>query len=218
MVVLSYSVIHYIYIPGALGPCFHYCCSVYGICKWWDTLVVFVCLLFVDYTISLSSCVLYLIIIIKSEVWIINHCLWLGHEIVVCAVSLTMFFSMIAPGDVISLSVSVCLSSLHFLLSLSSPFLSTPTHSQSLFLCLFWQGCAARKRQNPPISKGDDRTKHVRVMMKYVTPNVYPYVDLCTGPQNGDPFERHIIELSWRVNYLTWCVNLFTDQSSSLIK
>ena len=56
MVVLSYSVIYYIYIPGTLGPCFHYWCSVYGICKWSDTLwpVGRVCL-FADYTISLSS-------------------------------------------------------------------------------------------------------------------------------------------------------------------
>ena len=37
------------------------------------------------------ECVLYLIIIIKPEVWIINHCLWLGHETMVCAVCLTMF-------------------------------------------------------------------------------------------------------------------------------
>ena len=56
MVVLSYSVIYYIYIPGALGPCFHYWCSVYGICKWWDTLwPVGRVRLFADYTISLSS-------------------------------------------------------------------------------------------------------------------------------------------------------------------
>ena len=44
MVVLSYSVIYYIYIPGTLGPCFHYWCSIYGISQWSDTLVVFVCL------------------------------------------------------------------------------------------------------------------------------------------------------------------------------
>ena len=31
-------------------------------------------------------CVLYLIIIIKSEVWPICHCLWLGHETMVCTV------------------------------------------------------------------------------------------------------------------------------------
>ena len=56
MVVLSYSVIYYIYIPGTRGPCFHYWCSVYGICKRSDTLwpVGRVCL-FADYTISLSS-------------------------------------------------------------------------------------------------------------------------------------------------------------------
>ena len=56
MVVLSYSVIYYIYIPGTLGPCFHYWCSVYGICKLSDTLwPVGRVRLFADYTISLSS-------------------------------------------------------------------------------------------------------------------------------------------------------------------
>ena len=44
------------YIPGTLGPCFHYWCSVYGICKWSDTLWhVGRVRLFADYTISLSS-------------------------------------------------------------------------------------------------------------------------------------------------------------------
>ena len=56
MVVLSYSVIYYIYIPGTLGPCFHYWCSVHGICKWSDTLwPVGRVRLFADHTISLSS-------------------------------------------------------------------------------------------------------------------------------------------------------------------
>ena len=56
MVVLSYSVIYYIYIPGTLGPCFHYWCSVYGICKWSDTLwPVGRVRLFADYTILWSS-------------------------------------------------------------------------------------------------------------------------------------------------------------------
>ena len=32
-----------------------------------------------------------LIIIIKSEVWTITHCLWLGHETMVCAVCLSIF-------------------------------------------------------------------------------------------------------------------------------
>ena len=153
MVVLSYSVIYYIYIPGTLGPCFHYWCSVYGICKWSDTLwPVGRVRLFADYTIPLSSlcrliwkhwttkmlvrymmpsvskiktilsiififtiwgcvfsaypillwwsreCVLYLIIIIKPEVWIINHCLGLGHETMVCAVCLTMFLCLLSDG------------------------------------------------------------------------------------------------------------------------
>ena len=144
MVVLSYSVICYLCIPGTLGHCFHYWCSVYGICKWSDTLwSVGNVRLFADYTLSSSSlcrlicrhwptkmvvwyrlpsvCLslrqfsqlsfiqymgLYvfslpnsplmivrmcLIIIIKSEVWLINHCLGLGHETMVCAVCLTMF-------------------------------------------------------------------------------------------------------------------------------
>ena len=44
----------HIYIPGTLG--FHYWCSVYGICKWSDTLwPVGRVRLFADYTISLSS-------------------------------------------------------------------------------------------------------------------------------------------------------------------
>ena len=44
----------------------------------------------------LRECVLYLIIIIKSEVWIVNHCLGLGHETMVCAVCLNMFFFFLA--------------------------------------------------------------------------------------------------------------------------
>ena len=143
------STITYIYITGTLGPCFNYLCSVYwcsvyGICKWSDTLWPAVrVLLFADYTISSSSlcrliwrhwtnkmlvmymlpsvclrlrlfsqlspiylpymglcvfsspnspvmweCVLHPIIIIKSKVWIINHCLGLGHETMICAVCL----------------------------------------------------------------------------------------------------------------------------------
>ena len=48
--------------------------SAYPILLWWS-----------------RECVLYFIIIIKPEVWIINHCLGLGHETMVCAVCLTMF-------------------------------------------------------------------------------------------------------------------------------
>ena len=56
MVVLSYSIIYYIYIPGILGPCFYYWCSGYGICKRSDTLwPVGRVRLFADYIISLSS-------------------------------------------------------------------------------------------------------------------------------------------------------------------
>ena len=56
MVVLSYSVIYYIYNPGTLGPCFHYWCSVYGICKWSNTLwPAGRVRLFANYTILVSS-------------------------------------------------------------------------------------------------------------------------------------------------------------------
>ena len=57
---MSYCIIYYIYIPGTLGLCFHYWCSVYGICKWSDTVWPVGCVrLFADYTISLSSlCIL----------------------------------------------------------------------------------------------------------------------------------------------------------------
>ena len=47
MVVLSCSLIYYIYNPGTVGPCFHYWCAVYAIWKRSDTYglwVVFVCL------------------------------------------------------------------------------------------------------------------------------------------------------------------------------
>ena len=56
MVILSYSIIYYIYIPGTLGPCLHYWCSVYGICNWQDTIwPVGRVHLIADYPISLSS-------------------------------------------------------------------------------------------------------------------------------------------------------------------
>ena len=48
--------------------------SAYPILLWWSW-----------------ECVLCLIIIIKPEVWIINHCQGLGHETKVCTVCLTMF-------------------------------------------------------------------------------------------------------------------------------
>ena len=51
-----------------------YVSSAYTILLWWSL-----------------EWVLYPIIIIISEVWIINHCVGLGHETMVCAVYLTMF-------------------------------------------------------------------------------------------------------------------------------
>ena len=41
------------------------------------------------------ECVLYLIIIIKSEVWISNHCLGPGHETIACAVWFTVFLCVL---------------------------------------------------------------------------------------------------------------------------
>ena len=38
--------------------------------------------------------ILCLIIIIKSEVWTITHCLGLGHETMVCAVCVSIFLSI----------------------------------------------------------------------------------------------------------------------------
>ena len=146
--------------PGTLGPSIHYLCSVYGICKWSDTLVLFVCLQitpshyhhyanlsegieltkmlvgymllsvclrlrqlshlhFVQYKYFVSSaclillwwsweCVLYLIVIIKSEVWIIGHCLGLGHETMVYAVCLTMFLSRTSNIIISHLTIVQC--------------------------------------------------------------------------------------------------------------
>ena len=44
-------------------------------------------------------CILCLIIIIKSEVWTITHCLGLGHETMVSAVCLSIFLWICCPGS-----------------------------------------------------------------------------------------------------------------------
>ena len=62
------SVIHYT-IYGAV------CLSVYASPLWWSR----------EYMLCL------IIIIIKSKVWTITHCLGIGHEIMVCAVCLFIF-------------------------------------------------------------------------------------------------------------------------------
>ena len=46
--------------------------------------------------------ILCLIIIIKSEVWTITHCLGLGHETMICAVCLSIFLSLTAKSCEIS--------------------------------------------------------------------------------------------------------------------
>ena len=51
-----------------------------------------VCFLFTHFLVMIERIyILYLIIIIKSEVWTITHCLGLGHETMVCAVCLFVF-------------------------------------------------------------------------------------------------------------------------------
>ena len=45
----------------------------------------------ISYVMSERIYTLYLIVIIKSEVWSITHCLGLGHETMVCAVCLSIF-------------------------------------------------------------------------------------------------------------------------------
>ena len=48
--------------------------------------------------------ILSLIIIIKSEVWTIIHCLWLGHGTMVCPVCLSLFLVILLLGSCIYLS------------------------------------------------------------------------------------------------------------------
>ena len=47
----------------------------------------------------LRECIIHLVIIINSEIWTITHCLGLGHETMVCAVCLSIFFN-----DIVRLS------------------------------------------------------------------------------------------------------------------
>ena len=115
MFVISYSVTYCICVPGEPGIFFHYYCAVYDERKYSDTFwLADGTPLFVLSTISLSSSckltwrlyvfslpislmmieriyIVCLIIIIKSEVWTITHCLGLGHEIMVSAVCLSIF-------------------------------------------------------------------------------------------------------------------------------
>ena len=46
-----------------------------------------------SFAMIVKVCVLYLIIIIKSQVWTICHCLGLGNKTMICAVCLSMYFS-----------------------------------------------------------------------------------------------------------------------------
>ena len=79
MFVTSYYVTYCMYIPGKLGFCYHHYFAV--IHFQYMGLYVF----------SWDDMLLCLIIIIKSEVWTIIHCLGLGHETMVCAVCLFIF-------------------------------------------------------------------------------------------------------------------------------
>ena len=124
MFVASYSVTYCIYIPGKPGICFHYHCAVYDECKYSDTFwlagsshslvctvhhfvfIIFSPLSIIQYmglyvfSLPISAVkteriyILRLIILSKSEVWSITHCLGLGHETMVSAVCLSIFFSI----------------------------------------------------------------------------------------------------------------------------
>ena len=52
-----------------------------------------VCFQFTHFPCDVWIYILCLIIIIKSEVWTITHCLGLGHETMVCTVCLSVFLS-----------------------------------------------------------------------------------------------------------------------------
>ena len=53
--------------------------------------------------------ILCLIIIIKSEVWTITHCLGLGHETMVCAVCLSLFLSIPSHNFLWDIITNPCL-------------------------------------------------------------------------------------------------------------
>ena len=98
MFVTSYSVTYCIYVPGKPGMPVRYILS-----SVWVRLSIFYPLSIIRYVglyvFSLHISVvmieriyiLCLIIIIKSEVWTITHCLGLGHETMVSAVCLSIF-------------------------------------------------------------------------------------------------------------------------------
>ena len=72
----------------------------------------------------LRGYVLCLIIIIKSEVWTITHCLGLGHEIIVCALYVSLYFFewlLIVFGH---WTMSAALSSLIFHISKDNSYIS----------------------------------------------------------------------------------------------
>ena len=50
----------------------------------------------------------YLIFIIKSEVWIIDHCLGLGHETMLCVVCLTMLLCSPVQSDILTTLLHLC--------------------------------------------------------------------------------------------------------------
>ena len=51
-----------------------------------------VCFQFTNFFVMIERIYILCLIIIKSEVWAITHCLGLGHETMVCAVCLSIFF------------------------------------------------------------------------------------------------------------------------------
>ena len=93
--------------------------SAYPILLWWSW-----------------ECALYLIIIIKPEVWIIIHCLGLGHETMVCAVCLTMFLCIGITMTIWAIFITPV----------------TPFQFMGLSLTTWQSGCPFQKEWKPYIS------------------------------------------------------------------
>ena len=86
-----YSSCYYHHQIGSihLSYCFH---IFPWLCAWDVCHIIFCHLLYIHPFVMIEIIyILCLIIIIKSEVWTITHCLRLGHETMVCAVCLSIF-------------------------------------------------------------------------------------------------------------------------------
>ena len=83
--------------------------------------------------------ILRLIIIIKSEVWIITHCLGLGHETMVYAVCLSIFLYNVSPIlCCVVLFFSVSFSFLFFVLCIWLFQLTSKCHNFNSHIFMLW--------------------------------------------------------------------------------